>query len=162
MADKGRSAKPGPWAACLASVHLDPQSQLLLASPTSQCLSGFFLPSCFPSGICWLNQPPPQERCMCVCSQHGASSGKIEDSTALTRPSNRFIKCYLCPRGFPAGSVVKKPPAKAGDAGSTPGSGRSPGEGNGNPLQCSLPGDFHGGLQATGSQRAEHSCGTEQ
>ena len=37
--------------------------------------------------------------------------------------------------GFPGGSVVKNLPAKAGDAGSIPGSGRRPGEGNGNPLQ---------------------------
>ena len=39
--------------------------------------------------------------------------------------------------GFPSGSVVKNPPANAGDAedtGSVPGLGRSPGEGNGNPL----------------------------
>ena len=33
--------------------------------------------------------------------------------------------------------MVKKPPANAGDAGSIPGSGRSPGEGNGNLLWCS-------------------------
>ena len=36
--------------------------------------------------------------------------------------------------------VVKNPPAKAGDirdTGSVPGLGRSPGEGNGNPLQYS-------------------------
>ena len=39
--------------------------------------------------------------------------------------------------GLPCGSVVKKPSASAGDAGLIPGSGRSPGEGNGNPLQCS-------------------------
>ena len=39
--------------------------------------------------------------------------------------------------GFPGGSVVKNVPANAGDAGSIPGSGRSPGEGNGNPLQYS-------------------------
>ena len=39
--------------------------------------------------------------------------------------------------GFPGGSVVKNPPANAGDAGLIPGSGRSPGEGNGNPLQYS-------------------------
>ena len=39
--------------------------------------------------------------------------------------------------GFPGGSVVKNLPANAGDAGSIPGSGRSPGEGNGNPLQDS-------------------------
>ena len=42
--------------------------------------------------------------------------------------------------GFPGGAVVKNPPAKTGDArdvGSIPGSGRSPGGGNGNPLQYS-------------------------
>ena len=35
--------------------------------------------------------------------------------------------------------MVKNPPVNAGDAGSIPGSGRSPGEGNGNPLQYSCP-----------------------
>ena len=42
--------------------------------------------------------------------------------------------------GFPDGSVVKNPPANAGDAGDTgsiPGLGRSPGVGNGNLLQYS-------------------------
>ena len=42
--------------------------------------------------------------------------------------------------GLPGGSVVKNLPANAGDArdvGLIPGSGRSPGEGNGNPLQYS-------------------------
>ena len=39
--------------------------------------------------------------------------------------------------GFPDGSVVKNPPASAGEVGSIPGSGRSSGEGNGNPLQYS-------------------------
>ena len=38
-------------------------------------------------------------------------------------------------KGFPGDLVVKSPPANAGDTGSIPGSGRSPGEGNGNPLQ---------------------------
>ena len=37
--------------------------------------------------------------------------------------------------GFPAGSVAKDLPANAGDVGSIPESGKSPGEGNGNPLQ---------------------------
>ena len=59
---------------------------------------------------------------------------------------------------FPGVSVVKNPPANAGDAGLIPGLGRSPGEGNGNPLQYScledpmdrgptpvfLPGESHG------------------
>jgi len=39
--------------------------------------------------------------------------------------------------GFPGGSIVKDLPAKARDLGSIPGLGRSPGEGNGNPLQYS-------------------------
>ena len=38
---------------------------------------------------------------------------------------------------FPGGSVVKNLPANAGDAGLIPGSRRSPGEGNGDPLQYS-------------------------
>ena len=41
------------------------------------------------------------------------------------------------PRGFPCSSVGKKSACNAGDLGSIPGSGRSPGEGNGNPLQYS-------------------------
>ena len=39
--------------------------------------------------------------------------------------------------GFPSGSEVKASAWNAGDPGSIPGSGRSPGEGNGNPLQYS-------------------------
>ena len=38
---------------------------------------------------------------------------------------------------FPGGSVGKETACNAGDLGSAPGSGRSPGEGNGNPLQYS-------------------------
>ena len=38
---------------------------------------------------------------------------------------------------FPGGSVVKNPPANAGDPGLIPGSRRSLGEENGNPLQYS-------------------------
>ena len=37
--------------------------------------------------------------------------------------------------------MVKKPPANIGDAGLIPGSGRSPGEGNGNPPQYSCLGN---------------------
>ena len=47
---------------------------------------------------------------------------------------------YFPPMGFPAGSVVKNPPVNAvdtGDVGLVLGSGRSPGGGNGNPLQYS-------------------------
>ena len=40
-------------------------------------------------------------------------------------------------RGFPSSSDGKASACNAGDLGSVPGSGRSPGEGNGNPLQYS-------------------------
>ena len=40
-------------------------------------------------------------------------------------------------KGFPGGSEVKASASNAGDLGSIPGLGRSPGEGNGNPLKYS-------------------------
>ena len=40
-------------------------------------------------------------------------------------------------RGFSGGSMVKNPPANAGDVGLIPGLGRSSGGGKGNPLQYS-------------------------
>ena len=49
-----------------------------------------------------------------------------------------YIWCIYVLSGFPGGSVVKKLPTNAGDAkdsGLNPGSGRAPGEGNGNPPQ---------------------------
>ena len=52
--------------------------------------------------------------------------------------------------GFPGGSVVKNLPANAGEADSIPWSGRSPGEGNGNPLQYS----WLGNPMDTGAWRA--------
>ena len=45
--------------------------------------------------------------------------------------------------GFPGGAVLKDPLGNAGDAGDSglvPGSGRSPGGGHDNPLQCSCLG----------------------
>ena len=41
--------------------------------------------------------------------------------------------------GFPGGSAGKESACNAGDLGSIPGLGRSPGEGNGYPLQYSCP-----------------------
>ena len=60
---------------------------------------------------------------------------------------------------FPGGSVAKNPLANAGDAGSIPGSERSPGEGNGNLLQCSCWGipwtEKIGRLLSMGSQKSQ-------
>ena len=58
-------------------------------------------------GVIWL------ESCVCVCVN------------------------VLMPAGFPGGSEVKASACNAGDLGLIPVSGRSPGEGNGNPLQYS-------------------------
>ena len=59
--------------------------------------------------------------------------------------------------GFPGGSVVKNLTANAGVVGPIPGLGRSPGEGNGNPLQYSCLGNpldrEPGGLHFIGSQK---------
>ena len=52
----------------------------------------------------------------------------------------KFLITFPHILGLPGSSMVKNPPANAGDArdiGSIPGWGRSPGEGNGNPLQYS-------------------------
>ena len=51
---------------------------------------------------------------------------------------------------FLGGSVVKNPSANAGDLGSIPGSGRSPGEGTGNPFQYSCFGGSHGQRNVVG------------
>ena len=51
-----------------------------------------------------------------------------------------FIPKYYL--GFPGGSALKNPPGDIGDTRngiSSPGSGRCPGERNGNPLQYSCP-----------------------
>ena len=57
--------------------------------------------------------------------------------------------------------MVKNPPTKAGDMGSIPGLGRSPGVGNGNPLQCSCPENSMDrgawGTTAWESQRVGHN-----
>ena len=50
---------------------------------------------------------------------------------------HHFIQCTLNHVGFPGGSEVKASASNAGDPGSIPRSGRSPGEGNDNPLQYS-------------------------
>ena len=61
---------------------------------------------------------------------------------------------------FPGGSLGKESAHNAGDPGLIYWSGRSPGEGNGNPLQCSFlensMNEEPGGLQYVGSYRVGH------
>ena len=60
--------------------------------------------------------------------------------------------------------MVKSPSANAGDAGSILGLGRSPGEGNGNPLRYFCLGNFTGreSWQSTGLQGGGHDLVTKQ
>ena len=63
------------------------------------------------------------------------------------------------------GSVEKNPPADAGDAGSIPSLGRSPGKGSGYPLQYSClrnPMDSLAGYSPWGHKRVEHYSGTKK
>ena len=61
--------------------------------------------------------------------------------------------------GFPSGSEITNLPANAEDMGSIPGSGRFPGEGNGNLLLArEMPWtEEPGRLQSMGSQRVGHN-----
>ena len=54
---------------------------------------------------------------------------------------NVFVNVIIMEEGFSCGSVVKTPPANAGDTGLIFGLGRSPGGRNGNPLQYSCLGN---------------------
>ena len=69
--------------------------------------------------------------------------------------------------GFPHRSVGKESANNAGDLGSIPGSGRSPGEGNGNPLQYScqenptkrsLAGQSMGSQELDMTKHTRHTC----
>ena len=92
------------------------------------------------------------------------------------RYSRNPWKWSLCPResvkiqhrGLPQWLSGKEPACNAGDSGSIPGSGRSPGEGNGNPLQYSFfPRKSHGqrslvGYSPWGCKRVGDDLVTEQ
>ena len=111
----------------------------------SQCLLSEFRPDFF----------KPREDSSC-CSNYDWGFWKLTSSWQkglgiVTWPPS-------LPQGLSAGAVVKNPPASAGDAGDVgliPGLGRSPGEGNGSPLQYScLENPMDRG--AMGSRRVRH------
>ena len=68
-----------------------------------------------------------------------AQSALMATLHLVTSGLSSVILVVLSPvnQGSPRGSGGKEPACNAGDLGSIPGSGRSPGEGNGNPLQYS-------------------------
>ena len=62
----------------------------------------------------------------------------------VTWPRSTCLLLTIEVSGFPCGSAGKASAYNAGDLGSIPGSGSSPGEGNGSPHQVFLPGKSHG------------------
>ena len=82
-------------------------------------------------------------RCL-VCKRTPLSAPKTTASLKWAEHSPlrsalccRFIPSLPWSLGFPCGSAGKESARNVGDLGSIPGLGRSPGEGNGHPLQCS-------------------------
>ena len=86
-----------------------------------------------------------------------AFSSCRERGSSLLRPLIAVASLVGC---FPGGSDGKVSACNVGDRGSIPGLGRSPGEGNGNPLQYScwrIPWtEKTDELQSMGSQRVGH------
>ena len=69
---------------------------------------------------------------------------------------NLYRYPYVCIWGFPGGSDDKESACNSGDLGSIPGSGRSPGEGNGNPPQFSCLENPHGQRSLVGCSPWDH------
>ena len=78
----------------------------------------------------------------------------------LFRTAHIYLASLGCRLGFPGGSDGKESPCNAGDAGSIPGLGRSPGEGmtvHSSVLAWRIPWtEKPGWLQSMGSQRVRH------
>ena len=89
-----------------------------------------------------------------IIRRRNIPSGALRDQGLdHLRSGGRFLKV------FPGGSEGKASACNVGDPGLIPGSGRSPGEGNGNPLQYSCledPMDRDALLCLDLSQRAKH------
>ena len=66
-------------------------------------------------------------------SSEGVKSSYCTELNSVTPPPN--LHDGAASKGFPCSSVGKESACSAGDWGSIPGLGRSPGEGNGKPLQ---------------------------
>ena len=80
------------------------------------------------------------------------------EARPTTGPPGKFLLQFKKKEieGFPGGSEVKASACNAGDLGSIPGLGRSPGEGNGNPFQCScLENPMVGGYSPRGHKESD-------
>ena len=64
-----------------------------------------------------------------------------ESSLQINPSSRSLVNSLQMPLGLPGGLVNKESACNTGDLSSVPKLGRSPGEGNGNPLECSCLGN---------------------
>ena len=101
------------------------------AHPGTPCNRGHG-PALSPLSCC----SPPVTWGWSVGSAPQVYSGSVVVLAARAGCSHELVTVIITV-GFLGGSVVKNPPVNAGDVGSVPGEGRSPGGGNGNPLQYS-------------------------
>ena len=96
-------------------------------------------------------------QCLSVCSV----AGTVWVLGICQGRKQRKIPAFMELQGFTGGSDGKESVCNAGDLGLIPESGRSPGEGNGNPLQYFCLGnpitEEPGKLQSLGSQRVRHN-----
>ena len=82
-------------------------------------------------------------------------------AAAMGLQSQSWLSDWMTTTDFPSGSDGKASVYSAGYLGSILGSGRSPGEGNGNPLQCyCLENPMDRGAWSMGSQRVGHDWAT--
>ena len=88
--------------------------------------------------IIFLQGPPPLSAYNTQCWHKGNFQLFQPDHQVLWTKFKtvRFVLCIF-PQASQVAQVVKNPPTNAGDTGLIPGSGRSPGGGNDNPLQYS-------------------------
>jgi len=125
------TAKPKgkiPWFFLLGSDHTSPCGTLMRGQ-AFHCFSFLVLKFVqfpgFPCSSGFLSSSPGSRKC----------EGAEPSFCANPWPQTSALTSDL--RGFPGSSVSKESACSAGDQGLIPGSGRSPGEGNGNPLQYS-------------------------
>ena len=112
-------------------------------------------PRCFPQRLHQFTALPPSVGAFCLhwvyygqalgsrkvghCGIRGGVPVVMSRAGPFHPHTIDHISCHIL--GFQSGPVVRNPSANAGDSGSISGSGRSPGEGNGNPFQYSCLGN---------------------
>ena len=148
-----RTDNNGAWAHYSARVQILPIVHL--ASFQAVCLVGCGQVCAVSSGISSHSVAPLYYRNQCdqACGywihpvpRTAAGGHRQQGRCSLAEPCRPSHHWHLSAwevlvKGFPGGSVVKNPPASSGELGSVPGSGRSPGGRNDNPLQCSCLGN---------------------